>query len=279
MKLVTASTILALVVPTASTALADESALDAEIETPTFATLDRTDARSHADVGMSMAFFDGQDPDFNTRLDLYGQYVTPTGAGGYASLPISYLSDNDESETALGNLELGGIYNIDRGSTQIVLRGGLALATADESFEGVITNLVAVQARLTDLVGISPNTTWMRVAGSPIHRSGNLFVRGDFGFDVAIDEPSGADVDPIVRANLGVGFVDDTFALMGELVTIGTTGDVSDGEDRFLHTAALSVRLDTGTVSPYAALIMPLDEVLVDVSFVATAGLQIPLAP
>ena len=271
--------LLSLAVLTSSTAHADTATPPPGVDVPSFATMDRVDRRSHADVSLATSFFDGEDPDFNTRLDLHAQYVTPQGTGGYASLPMSYISDGDDSEGAVGNFELGGIHVINQGPTDIVLRGGLMLATASDDFESYIVNFATVGGRITDYVAVFPDTTWLRLGGSAIHRAGNLFARADLGLDVALDKPDGASIDPLVRVNVGAGVAQGDLAFMAEFATIGTTGDVEEDEDRFIHTFAVSLRARAGTVSPFAAIVVPMnmDGGFIDVSFVATAGVQIPI--
>lgn len=251
-------------------------------ETPGFVTMDRADAHSFIDAGAGITFFDGDDPDFNARLDLYGQYVTPQGAGGYVSLPISFLMDDDSdiSETALGNVELGGLYVLRQSpKLDVALRGGLMLATADDDDMGQVTNLITAFGRLTDLASAFSDVTWLRLAASPLYRSGNVFLRADAGLDVAVDKPEGSDVDPLARINLGAGFTNGSIAGMAELVMLGTTGDVDEDEDRFIETLALSFRGGLGGgVQGYCALVLPLDNDITDgIDYILTLGMRIPI--
>lgn len=274
-----ASALVAALSLTASPAFAEQAPPAAVADTPSFATMDRVDRRSHVDLSLATSFFEGDDPDFNARFDAHAQYVTPQGMGGYATLPLSHITGNDESETALGNLEVGGIYAIAQGPTDIVLRGGLVLPTADDEFGGIIANFATATGRFTDFVLLAPETTFLRLGGSGIHRAGNMFARADLGLDVPVDTPEGSNADPIVRANVGVGVLQGKVAVMAELVTVGTTGDVDEDDDRFLHTAAITVRLHGAQVSPFASLVVPLDANggLFSVDAVLMAGLQLPL--
>jgi hypothetical protein len=246
------------------------------------ATTDRTTDHTAFNTSLGASFYGDGGPDFGARVDLFGQYLAPAGYGGYASLPVAYLSGNDESETALGNVELGGLYGLRAGdNAKVLLRGGVVLPTADDELEGALTNLATMSGRLTDLTSAYAETTWLRVSASPLYRQGQMFARADVGFDLAVDEPEGAEIDPMVRANLAGGIQMGKASIAGELATVGTTGDVDDGEDRFLHTIGVSAAFDAGSVRPYGGLVIPIDNALADfadLNFVLMAGLEVPIA-
>ncbi len=250
------------------------------LELPGFATMDRGSEESFAEVAAGMSFFEGEDPDFNARADLYAQYLVANRTGGYAALPLSLLIDGDENETAVGNLEIGALHNL-RASprTAIVLRAGLMLPTADDDLEGALVNAITAYSRFTDLPSVMAKRTYLRLAASPMYRSGEFFARADVGLDLVLDEPEGADSDTAVRLNLGAGFTNGAIALMGELVSVGTTSD-SDDDQRFHHTAAVSVRGGMGSgIQGFAAILLPLDDdnSLFGVDFVIIAGTRVPI--
>lgn len=263
-----------------STSAGAARADDALVSIPGFATLDRVDGASHVDISSAFTLFDGDDPDFNNRLDFHAQYVAPSGFGGYAALPFSILVDED-TETAVGNLELGAVYAVGAAPVTLVLRGGLALATADDDPAGAITNLVTIFGRFTDLVSVFPDTTWLRLGASPLFRQGKAFFRADVGIDVPIDTPENVDIDPFLRVNLGGGFETGAVAVTAELVTLGFLGDVDDDVDRFLHMAAFSLRARTQSgLQPFVAASFPIDiedNFIINVSLVVIAGLRIPI--
>ncbi|HTM19186.1 MAG TPA: hypothetical protein VL172_01720 [Kofleriaceae bacterium] len=118
--------------------------------------------------------------------------------------------------------------------------------------------------------------TWLRLGGSLLHRRGNLFLRADGGLDVPLADGD-FDADPLVRANVGGGIQIGTLSLAGELVTTGTTnGDV---DEQFRHTLAGTVALDTGSLRPYGAIIVPLDESIRDYNpLIIMGGLEVPIA-
>lgn len=262
-----------------TTASAQESP-PAQSSVPTFATLDRQDGSSHFDASLAYSVLNDATDVFNLRLNLHAQYVTPGGAGGYISLPYAYSYDS-EGEGALGNLDLGGIYAIPQGPTTFIFRGGLMVATADDNFLGITTNLATGFDRLTDFASVFPETQWLRLSTSATHQlsaagsNQGLYVRADIGLDVPIDTPEGADIDPLWRLNLGLGYQLPTVAIAGELVNIGSTDDFGDP----LHTLAVSARGTVGKLAPFGAVIVPVDSDGQDVvNVVVMGGLQVPIA-
>lgn len=262
-----------------------------------FTTLDRFGGQTGAGADVSMILLTG-DSDvegFVTRTDLWAEYQASQGFGAYLHLPISraFLSDSDDQfvqifvdeangSTYLGSLELGGSYALPIGQDVLYARLGLALPTADDSFGGFLTNGVSTIARLTDFALVSPDTTWVRASVSPMLRRGQFFARADAGVDIAIHQGDNDDPDtmvetpdPLVRLNLGAGAeVAPRIALMAELATIGTTGDVEMEEDRFLHTAAITAAYQADRVQPSISLSTTLDEQGRGDSFTVAAGVR-----
>lgn len=250
---------------------------------PTFATMDRQDGQSAIGGALGWTFFDNDGPgDISTlRLDLYGHYVGDSGLGGYGIVPVSFLFVDDvpglDDETGIGNVEGGALYVIPSGMTDFVLRGGITLPTADDD-EGAFANLLGGWPRLTDIALAFPETFWLRLSASPIFRTGQLVLRIDGGIDFAVSS-DGEEPDPILRLNVGGGVDTGTFAILGELVTIGNVGDddgIDDGEDEdFLHTLSLSARFRAGAVEPGIAFGFPLDESVREfMDFFIIAGVQ-----
>src|SRR5262245_22290181 len=92
-------------------AVAQEPAPAAAGPFPVMATMDRV--TDHTDFNGSVAWGFYDDPinlDIGMRTDLGGQYLAPAGFGGYGALAVSFASGNDESHTAISNIELGGLY-------------------------------------------------------------------------------------------------------------------------------------------------------------------------
>jgi len=254
---------------------------------PTFATLDRQDGESKIGASLGWTFFDVPGPGDLSALhvDIYGHYVGESGLGGYGIIPLGFaFADNaepfeDDSESAIGNVEGGVLYVIPSGMHDFVLRGGITLPTADDDTGGFAANLLSMySARLTDIALAYPETLWLRLSASPILRSGQLVFRIDGGLDVALSTDNRDEPDPLVRLNVGGGVDTGSFALLGELVTVGTLGDdnsAADNDEDFLHTLAISARFRAGSIEPGVALGFPLDESARDiVDFFIIAGLQ-----
>ncbi|HLU67372.1 MAG TPA: hypothetical protein VKZ63_13900 [Kofleriaceae bacterium] len=252
---------------------------NASLGAPVFMTMDRGDGESRVGGQLGWTFFDDDGGDVTgLRFDVYGQYVAPSGLGGYGVLPISMLFFDtvagDESETAIGNVELGALYVIGGETADFVLRGGITLPTADDELEGQIANVFAVFPRLTDLAHAVPEGMALRLSASPILRSGQLILRADAGMDVFLAAEGPDEPDPFLRLNVGGGIDTGTVAVLAELVNIGNLEEL-DGEDDFAHTAAISARFRAGSVEPGIAIGFPLDDALEDaIDFFIAAGIH-----
>ncbi len=238
---------------------------------PTFATLDRQDGESKIGAALGWTFFDNDGPADASALhvDIYGHYVGESGLGGYGIIPLGFIwVDNpapldDDSESAIGNIEGGAVYAIARGMNDFILRGGITLPTADDSPAGFGANAASILGpRLTDIALIYPETLWLRLSASPILRSGQLVFRIDGGLDVALSTDNGDEPDPVLRLNVGGGVDTGTVAILGELVTVANLGDddASTEDEDFLHTLAVSARFRAGAIEPGVAVGFPLDE-------------------
>jgi hypothetical protein len=256
-------------------------------DAPTFATMDRQDGSSFLGGQLGFSFLDqvaldGPDaPDATgLRFDLYGQYVGRSRLGIYGALPLSHVFLEDfEDESAIGNVEAGGIYILRTGpGTEFVLHAGLTLPTADDGsgadISKVATNFISTWPRLTDIAQAWPHALWLRLGVSPIIQRGYLILRADAGLDAALSSDDEFD-DPsaIVRLNVGGGLDTGRVALLGELVTLANAADEA-GED-IVHTLALSARFRAGGIEPGLAIGLPLDDRVRDlIDFFVIVGLQ-----
>ena len=229
---------------------------------PGFVTLDRMDGVSRVGVQLGLDKLDDVDLSeaFGLRTELYGQVLLAgRRAGFYGQLPFSMLIlDGAEDRQALGNLELGGLYVVRRpGRADVVFRGGLALPTADDGPDG-IASLFTLGERLTDYPGVTPDTTWLRLSCSPILRSGNVFLRGDLGFDLPFADDGGDD-DLMAHLSGGLGLLTGTLVFTAELVNMGKVDGDGELSDRFAHTLAVSLR-SAGRNQIHFGAVFPLDE-------------------
>lgn len=189
---------------------------------------------------------------------LAGQYVSRRGVGIYGTVPLSYISlENpviDESEFALGNLELGGLYSkYISPHAAVVFHAGLALPTASDEGVAGLQPLASVP-RGGDFVQRVLNSTWLRLGVSPMSRSGKLFWRADVGIDLALDEDDPVTYSPVFHLNIGGGVDLRTVHLLAELVT-SIVDDESD--DETFTNLALGLRFISGNLRPGFAVILP----------------------
>lgn len=242
--------------------------------TPHFVTFDRVGDDSALNMSLSYASFDGEGTDFNARLDLHGRYMSPMGVGGYLNFPLSLIDFDDQREFALGNLELGGLYALNTPASQIILRGGLVLPTADE--EDAYINIMTGLGRFSDYITAIPETTVLRLSGSLTHHMRDVFLRADVGLDVPVDSAREEQLDPFVRLDLGVGLHTSSVTLTAEFAIVGTTE--SNEDNRFISNIAFAVNGRSASIQPYAAFVVPLEDEFSDViDFVVIAGVQAPL--
>jgi hypothetical protein len=247
-----------------SLALADERIHD-------YATLDRASGASEAGADLSFVMGLGDMSGAVSRLDLHGSYMHPSGFGAYGGLAVSkgFVDGNGDpilegfadamNDTALGNLELGGQYKrVLRDDLSVVAHVGLSLPTASD--ESIFTNLISIQHRINDTITAIPNVTAARLGVSPMWQRGALFARADLGVDVVIDEPEMASLNTIGHANLAIGARQGKIGGALELVTMANLGEKDEGDDRVIHSAALSLRYDAGVVAPTVNVVSPLDD-------------------
>lgn len=246
---------------------------------PELATGDRLGLESSFSADFSATFWDeilGAEL-LGLGLTLRAQYMTPVDAGGaaakaggYLTLPLGWgqiespliLPDGEESELGIGNIEIGGAGAVPAAGGAVLARVGVALPTAADDDDNV-GPILSFPARLTDVVLYPDDTTSIRISASYLRSFGQLFARVDAGLDVPFadeDMSTFNDDDPIVRLNAAGGFRLEPMALMAELITVGTTGDTADDQDRFFHTFAFTARYIAGELQPMASLVVPLDD-------------------
>jgi hypothetical protein len=227
-----------------------------------FAGFSNLDRQSHdslvgLDLGLGLIDFDDGE---SLRMELHGQYLIDGGVGVYGMVPFSRLFVDVpffDNSMALGNLEAGAFYIAPAGDLDLVLRGGVALPTADSNFSGITTNALAHAVRITDAALAYPDTTWLRLSGSPMLTSGDFFLRMDIGLDVPVR--TDVDADPLIRFNVGGGFDLDRLSLMGELALNFDT----DGDDYVA--SAITARFHGRQFEPGLSIIVPINDNLRDV--------------
>ncbi|MGN6108738.1 MAG: hypothetical protein ACTHU0_26775 [Kofleriaceae bacterium] len=230
---------------------------------PDTATMDRGDGITRLALDLGLSFLDSPPYDAALRIEPYGQYVTRSGLGFYGSLPIARSFGGDapepEATTALGNLELGGLYVVSTPKRSWVFRAGVALPTASSSADGVLTNALATYPRLTDLALAVPDAVYVRLGVSPLFHLKSLFLQLDLGFDIGIGTDEAFDPPHLLRLNAGGGVDLGLVALGLELVNLASFDGVDDNE-QWVHALSFTVRFMGKALQPVIAVGSPLDE-------------------
>jgi hypothetical protein len=240
----------------ASQSTAASAAIEAE-PPPSTITLDRMDSATRAGVQIGLISVDRIDGWF-MRSGIHGQYVSRDKRGGfYGQFPIAqFFNHAGPDATAIGAVEVGG-YALPRFNSQLVLRGGLAIATGYDGAGAVGTHLFSASERLTDYLLTAPGYTTLRLSMSTVQQRGAVFFRGDFGLDIVISAPSAAS-SLHMRANAAVGLHTTPVDLTIELVNFGATDSGAGASNSFFHTLTFGIRT-RGTHQLHAGLVLPLD--------------------
>jgi len=191
-------------------------------------------------------------------LNVAGHFVGRRGVGGYFVLPLTYLDLRvvglEDSDLAIGNIELGGIYTKFFGTTALVFHGGVALPTAQDEdaaafqFFGAFTRMADAPLRVLD-------STWLRFGISPMGRAGSFLWRADAGLDLALDEDQ-SDLSPIFHLNVGGGIDLGSAQLLVELVNVFSDEPAGDDD---ASTITLGARFTSGNLRPGIGLLFPID--------------------
>jgi hypothetical protein len=255
---------------------------------PGFVMLDREDDGSR--VGAEMSYIDLTNGDGTLlRGDVHAQYVDAGSRfGGYAVAPLSHLSSNGMTVTGVGDVELGGIYAASLGEgVGLIAHAGVALPTGSGSSSngGDLANEISAVSRLNDFYLSLPEGTIIRAGISPVLRSGPWFARAD----VALELPLHAENDssPVKGGHFDAGLGYDAGPVAAMIETSNLMLYCSDcgttNHTVLFDTMALSVRA-TGSIQPYAALVIPLDDDAKDlisqqqvVTAAITIGVDVPL--
>jgi hypothetical protein len=252
---------------------------------PDMATLDRGDGISKLGIDLGLTFLDLSPYDEALRIELFGQYVTRSGLGFYGALPLARsfgapdaMEDPEPPDlvpnnaTAVGNLELGGLYVATMSPRfSWVFRGGVALPIGTSGRDSAATLVAATFPRLTDLA-LASDAWYLRLGVSPLIYFDKLFIRADLGFDLGFDDDdvAGDEID-LFRINVGAGVDLGVVALSLELVNLATLDDFGDDET-FVHTLALTARFMGESLQPFLTVGAPLDESRRDVATLFVAG-------
>ena len=242
---------------------------------PDMATLDRGDGLTK--LGFDLGFSSLEPPPYDAalRFELYGQFVSNSGLGFYAALPIARSFGGEgqpsppeaENRTSLYSADVGGLYVLSGDSLSWVFRLGVILPTATDGFDPALTRYFAAGPRLTDLAMASQD--WhVRLSVSPLVHVSNVFLRADVGFDLDI----GDEDYHYLRLNLGGGVDLGVVALSLELVNSATFGDFAGNDEDFFHALAFTVRFMGEQFQPFISVGTPIDDYRRDVIKLFIAG-------
>ncbi len=212
---------------------------------------------------------------FALNTDFFGQAVFGP-AGVYVGLPIySVFPEQGDSDTALGNLELGGIYHAGFGVMGLTVRLGVVVPTSPPvDSGGHINRSLASHARLTDIVQTLPDAITIRLGVSPqVDAFGFLFARADVGVDIVVSTED-RDTKTLFRGNVAVGAGVGIFKVALELVNLGDVGSNSkaDISDQFHHQLAMTLSFTPPIVHPFISFITPLDDAMIGELYVISLG-------
>jgi hypothetical protein len=189
--------------------------------------------------------------------------------------PFAYIDGYlANSGWAVGNFEAGGLWTphyVVHG-VAFVARAGLAVPTATTnsgivptlvSIDQVYADLYASSARLSDRFLAIPDGFSLRFSVSALWRYRILFARADVGFDTNLTSATDTNVGEQLRLDLGAGIELGPVAVTLESTTADVSNESDNGSSASLSgwfaTGALSVRVLTGPVDVYAAVVTPLD--------------------
>jgi hypothetical protein len=180
------------------------------------------------------------------RIGFFGEAMTRSGVGAYASLALGYgtfsgtSTKPSDSVTGVGGIELGAVAVRRMRKYTTIFRGGLALPTATDDLDGALVNTFAIYARLTDFANQAPQSTWARISASPLFSSPPWVGRLDVGLDVPLHSPDRADQGTLLRLNAAAGYVAGVSQISLEVTNLLTTNP--DVINKAVHSIGVSYR-------------------------------------
>lgn len=248
---------------------------------PTFAVMDDTADGTELEADLALIddrsdFGSGYDSKLVLRGRLHAQYVSSMGAGAYASIDTMRGLAGEDSETgeafsALGNAQLGALYQVALGDVALAARAGVILPTADDrGYDMVEHAFFTLVSRPSDLALSAPDATWLRLGVSPTYRRGPLVARVDLGADVAVRKAEETGETALAHVNVGVAYAWPRVTASAEVLTLFEVAPHAEPDPfaypnhlldgNVVHLAALSARYHAERASPYLAMSMPLDD-------------------
>jgi hypothetical protein len=237
-----------------------------------FVSLDRQGTGSAVGVDVAAHFVtEDAGPDVAMRETVFARYVHESGLGGYGQLSLAHVFGGGDSDSAVGGAEVGALYALRAGGSDVILRLGVGLPTASSSFAGVVANNLASVSRLHDVALITPDTTWLR-PGVAVRLGGpRLFAQLDAGVDIPVASADDLEAEALFHVNAGVGTRRGPLALTAEVASYAFESD----EFHALHSATASVRWARPDIQPFLAYTLTFSfEDDVDAAHSVIAGAQ-----
>lgn len=253
-------------------------------ESPGFVAIDRLDASSRA--GIDLTYLGPHDDNFTERLSLFratahARYVDKaSGLGGYVRMPFAYASTSEGTTTDFGDIEVGGIFapKLRLPSVGVVLHAGVTLPTGESGDRETTVGLAESLIALPDFYNSLPRSTTIKLGASPMIRMGTMFARIDLGLDLNAGAKNRT-IGTGIHYNVGIGTEIGRAAVMLESENLSvldqhvTNGGVYRGA--MLNAFAVSARVNSTTVLPYFAVIMPVEDDIKLVDIAVTVGAEI----
>ena len=200
------------------------------------------------------------------------QHITPTGLGGYASIPVAYVSpDTGDSLSGVGNLELGGLYAIRQGAaTDILLRGGLSLDTASSGDDQLALLYSSILPRLSDAYTSSGlETTWARLQGQVRHAEGIARLGGSVGLDIPVAGTIADDdrVDALLQFAISAGMQSGAFGVSAGFTYVQLIGNSGGTDDNITGVNLLGDYAVAPTARLFVTMGLSLEDQLDGLSF------------
>lgn len=236
---------------TPAVAAADEPALPpTETSGVVFPTMGADGTGNQLGAQLMLMNADGEDESLK-RLDLNGQFVSPSGMGAYFALGASSV----DGETAVGAIEAGALYRRQTGTSAFTARAGLVLPTGTNDGESGFVHLISTAySRPSDYLTGFPDTTSLRLAVTPSTSRGTFVARADIGLDLPV-AGEGADLldGLFLHVDLGAGFHNGKAGVLAELSTMAYLEETDD----LLHLIAITGELTAGKTTPYVTISRP----------------------
>jgi hypothetical protein len=232
-------------------AAADDASSPAPAAGAVFPSMGADGSANQLGAQIQLMSIDGADESIK-RFDLNGQYVTPSGMGGY----VTFGGSSVDGESSVGGLEAGAIYRRpSAGTSQLAARAGIILPTGSSGSNEFPVHLIStVYSRPSDYLTGLPETTSLRVAVSPSVHQGDLVARADIGLDLPIAGEMTDEIDgPFLHVDLGAGFHNGKGGVLAELSTMSYLEET----DELIHLIAITAEMTAGKVTPYATLSRP----------------------